>query len=138
MRVVVVMAVPVSVIVVVMIMLVIMIVLVRIHGCLNAMDAVAFKGAHEQVEVAGMQLAEFAGEFVRIHAEPDQRAEDHVAARAPHAVEAQDLHDGSPTRLIIAPQTPAPNPLSTFTTETPGAHEFSIASSAVSPPKFMP
>ncbi len=41
-------------------------------------------------------------------------------------------------RATRAAKTPAPNPLSMLHTATPGAHEFSIASSAASPPYDVP
>jgi hypothetical protein len=42
------------------------------------------------------------------------------------------------TRLIKLAATPAPKPLSIFTTVTPAAQELSIASRAASPPKLAP
>ena len=42
----------------------------------------------------------------------------------------------SRTRLITLAATPAPNPLSMFTTVTPAAQELSMPSSAASPPKL--
>ena len=41
-------------------------------------------------------------------------------------------------RAIRAANTPAPKPLSMLQTATPGAHEFSIPSSAARPPKLAP
>ena len=41
-------------------------------------------------------------------------------------------------RATRAAKTPAPKPLSMLTTVTPGAQEFSIASSAATPPKDAP
>jgi hypothetical protein len=40
--------------------------------------------------------------------------------------------------LIIDAMQPAPYPLSMFTTDTPFAHEFSMPSSAATPPKLAP
>src|SRR3972149_1122921 len=45
---------------------------------------------------------------------------------------------GAYSRLITEEITPAPNPLSMFTTATVGAQEFSIPSSAATPPKPAP
>ncbi len=45
---------------------------------------------------------------------------------------------GAARRATRAANTPAPKPLSMFTTVTPGAHEFSMPSSAATPPKEAP
>ena len=70
------------------------------------------------------------------HLRVDQRAEQHVAAGAGGAVEPADHRPDR--RATRAAKTPAPKPLSMFTTATPGAQALSIASSAASPPKEAP
>ena len=67
-----------------------------------------------------------------------ERTRDHVAGRTHLAVEIKCLHFFAPIWLIRLARNPAPKPLSMFTTLTPAAHEFSIARSAVTPPKAAP
>ena len=73
-----------------------------------------------------------------VDAELEERAENHVAAGAADALEVEDLHTFSPSRLISAAVTPAPNPLSMFTTAIPGTQLLSIARRAVTPCRFVP
>src|SRR5437899_4328703 len=71
----------------------------------------------------------------------DQCAEKHVAGRAGQALEPCCSHGLPPwaaRRATRAACTPAPKPLSMFTTTTPGAQEFSMASSAASPSNEAP
>ena len=58
-----------------------------------------------------------------------------MAEGAEHAERWARLADWRATR---AANTPAPYPLSMLTTVTPGAQEFSIASSAAIPPRDAP
>ena len=72
---------------------------------------------------------------------PDQRAEQHVAARAGGRVDPEQASRGdrpAARRATRAAKTPAPKPLSMLHTTTPGAHELSIASRAASPPYDVP
>src|SRR5206468_8685920 len=73
-------------------------------------------------------------------AEGAERAEQHVAADTRGGVEPPDAHghSGAARRATRAANTPAPNPLSMFTTVTPGAQELSIASRAARPPNDAP
>src|SRR5690606_38905682 len=72
------------------------------------------------------------------HAGVDQGCEQHVAGNTRRTVQPTD-HRCSPACLATrAAWTPAPNPLSMFTTTTPGAHEFSMASRAARPPSEAP
>src|SRR6185436_6426964 len=74
-------------------------------------------------------------------AQRDQRAQDHVPARAADQIEVDDAHDPLPERdrsAMTPAAYPAPNPLSMLTTVTPAAHELSIARSAARPPNDAP
>src|SRR6185436_14327153 len=70
----------------------------------------------------------------------DQRAEQHVAAGPGRGVDPADHASarGAALRATRAAKTPAPKPLSMFTTVTPGAQELSIPSSAATPPNDAP
>lgn len=128
-------------VVIVMMVVMMMMRLLRLHLCLHTGDAVALERVQCDVKVLRAQRAQVAHQRVAIHAQAQQRTQNHVPAGPAHAVELQDLHVAvapSPSRLIRAAHTPAPNPLSTFTTDTPGAQELSMASSGVIPPRFMP
>jgi hypothetical protein len=130
------------VVVIVMMMVVMMMMrLLRFHRRLHPGDAVALERVQRDIKMLRAQRAQVAQQRIAIHAQAQQRTENHVPAGPAHAVEFQDLHVAvapSPSRLIRAAHTPAPNPLSTFTTDTPGAQELSMASSGVIPPRFMP
>src|SRR5512139_2260836 len=85
----------------------------------------------------------------RIH----QRTEQHIAAGTAYTIDIRQAHHillqqardfVSPYDFrhacltLICAHTAAPNPLSMLTTDTPGAHEFNIASSAARPLKLTP
>ena len=63
--------------------------------------------------------------------DPRRRLEVQVQSASAHVA-------GARFRLSIDAIRPAPNPLSMFTTATPAAQEFSIPSSAATPPKLAP
>ena len=67
-----------------------------------------------------------------------QRPGEHVAGRAHRTVEVERLHRLSFRWLMRLARNPAPKPLSMLTTLTPAAQEFSIASSAATPPNDAP
>ena len=75
-----------------------------------------------------------------VRARVEQRAQQHVARDAADAVDVEDAGVTAPpaARAIRAAIVPAPKPSSMFTTATPAAHEVSIASSALTPPKVAP
>lgn len=67
-----------------------------------------------------------------------KRPQNHVTAGAANALEMKNPHGASPNLLMVAAATPAPKPLSMFTTVMPATQEFSIASRALMPPRFIP
>ena len=102
-------------------------------------------GTHLEVEGFNREHGQVPLDHVGVGAGLDQRAERHVAGDAGDAVEVEDPH--GPTSVSRAPATrlairkatcAAPNPLSMFTTLTPGAHEDIMASNAVSPSNDAP
>ena len=76
----------------------------------------------------------------------DQRAERHVAGDAGDAIEVEEPHPARPwprprrrsARTMRCATCAAPNPLSMFTTATPGAHDASIVRSAREPSNDAP
>lgn len=78
------------------------------------------------------QPAEAAADLPYRQAQVQHRREQHVAAGAGRAID-QKNH-----RAIKAARYPAPKPLSTFTTATPGEQLFSIARSGATPLKEAP
>lgn len=91
-----------------------------------------------EVDRTGSQRVEMGLDRSAVGAQIKERAEDHVPAGAAGEVEAEYAHVLSPVRLIMAAATPAPNPLSMFTTVMPGTHELSIAIRVVRPPRLTP
>ena len=76
--------------------------------------------------------------FVGVRHQFQKRGGKHVACGAHATVDVESLHLPSPMWLMRCARNPAPKPLSMFTTETPAAHELSIASSADTPPNAAP
>ena len=72
-----------------------------------------------------------------------QRREKHVTRNATDAVDIE-IHRGTPSaappiaRAMVAAMVPALKPSSMLTTDTPAAHEFSMARSAATPPNAEP
>ena len=97
-------------------------------------------GLHAQGDRLGADRVDRVLQDVERHAGTEQRAEEHVAARARRRVDPQRsvMRRGAVWRATRAANTPAPYPLSMLTTVTPGAQELSIASSAAIPPKEAP
>ena len=94
---------------------------------------------------AVMKMVAFDAEFlqfmfqrVKINAEVEERADEHVAADAGKNIEIKCLHSREASRLIWLAAKPAPKPLSMLTTVTPLLQLLSIVNSAESPPKFAP
>ena len=87
-----------------------------------------------------IQLLEFAEQARLVQPGVQQRTQHHVSAGACLAVEIGRRHAGkrSVRRAISVACTPAPNPLSMFTTETPGAQLVNIPSRAARPPNAAP
>src|SRR5581483_9735014 len=76
---------------------------------------------------------EVAAKLLGVRAGVEQRTERHVAGDAGEAVEVRDPHADAPARMMRWATSAAPNPLSMFTTQTPGAQLFSMVSRAASP-----
>jgi len=72
-------------------------------------------------------------ESLRVCPRAYERSERHIATDAGKTVEISYFH-----LFTRCAKYPAPKPLSIFITATPAAQEFSIASSADSPPKLAP
>jgi hypothetical protein len=83
------------------------------------------------------QACEPGRDVLEVGAGVDERAERHVARDAGDAVEVGDPH-GRPPRTMRSATSAAPNPLSMFTTATPGAHDDIMPSSAASPSNDAP
>ncbi len=93
---------------------------------------------HAQVEPVDAEAAEALAHDLLVGAGVEQRPQQHVTRDARHAVDVQD-HDAPPAaRAMRAAIVPAPKPSSMLTTASPAAQEFSIASSAETPPKAVP
>ena len=72
---------------------VLMVVVVReMHIELDARDALAFILAEVQMEAVELELLQLAGEFVGVHAEVKQRADEHVTADAAEDVKIKSFH----------------------------------------------
>ena len=84
------------------------------------------------------QLRELGFKGREVEADVNQSAHEHVARSAREAVEIDRLHEAAVCLLMRCAWKAAPKPLSMFTTLRPEAHEFSMAKSAVSPPRFAP
>jgi hypothetical protein len=86
------------------------------------------------------QRGELLPDRVERDARVDERAEDHVPGRAAGTVEVDDAAHRifATRRLICEAWWAAPKPLSMLRTDTPAAHELSIASSAASPLSEVP
>ena len=108
----------------------------------------AHRLAHEAPQVR-CERAQRGGDLVRVGAEVDHRPEQHVAGRTGLGVDVQHGagHRDRPVdrllptqiaRAMRAAATPAPKPLSTFTTVSPGAQVASIVWNAVSPAIVQP
>src|SRR3954462_6944581 len=100
-----------------------------------------------QPDVLGSHRRDGALDDRKRHPGSEERTEQHVPAGAGRRVDPADhtpvLSSPAPAapralRATRAAKTPAPKPLSMFTTLTPGAQEFSIARRAASPPKEAP
>ena len=119
------------------------------HLDLQRADAGLLHPPYRQLEAGQAQLRQTAAQLHLGDAGVEQGAEQHVAAGAGDAVEVGDGHpqpsggDAASTaariwRTIACAISAAPKPLSMFTTDTPAAHELSIASSAAAPPRLAP
>src|SRR5439155_7113323 len=94
--------------------------------------------ARAELAALGRELPELTPEGVRRGWRYDERRHDPVP-RHPQARAGSQLHRIFATRwLIWLAWCAAPKPLSMLTTDTPGAHELSIARSAAMPPKDAP
>ena len=93
-----------------------------------------------QVVASEIQFLEFMFKLVRVHAQVNQRPNEHVAADAAENVEIESFHDLEllAKALIWLAAYPAPKPLSIFTTVTPLPQLFNMPSNAASPPKLAP
>ena len=99
-------------------------------GCLDA----AFVGrADLQFKSINVDPGDSVAQRRCRHAGVDQRAQKHVAAQPGKRVQISCLQILHLNRLMIAANRPAPKPLSIFTTPTPAAQLFSMASSADRP-----
>ena len=103
-------------------------------------DRVAAHLLRAQLEPLDAEPGQPCADHPRIGAGVEQRAQQHVAGDAGHAVEVEDpAHPPPPAeRAIRAAIVPAPNPSSMLTTATPAAQETSIDSSAVMPASAAP
>jgi hypothetical protein len=72
---------------------VVLVVFVReVHVELDAGDALPLLLADVQMEAVEFELLDLAREFVRVHAEVEQRADEHIAADAAEDVEVKSFH----------------------------------------------
>ena len=103
-------------------------------------DRVPADALRAQLEPLDGEPGQPVADHVRIGAGVEQRAQQHVAGDAGHAVEVEDAGHRPPPaeRAIRAAIVPAPKPSSMFTTATPAAHEMSIECSAVMPDSAAP
>ena len=104
----------------------------------HAFDAGFLLARHVQVIAVELQFLQLALQFAGIHAQIQQRADEHVAADAAENVEVKCFHDCEANPLIWLAAKPAPKPLSMFTTVRPLAQLFNMPSRAAMPPKLAP
>ncbi len=120
----------------------------QLHIHAQALQAMRGNRRAPDPERLGQETPEIGFKGFQVRAQPRQRGENHVAAGTAHGSEAYKFHAfafrvrrffaGAARRLMRPAATPAPNPLSTLTTEIPAAHELSMASNAARPLKCMP
>ena len=103
-------------------------------------DALGPHPLRDERQTLDAEPAEPALDRRRLGAGVQQRAEQHVARDARHAVHVQRPgHVSLPAeRAIRAAIVPAPKPSSMPTTASPAAHEDSMESRAVTPPNAVP
>lgn len=104
----------------------------------RAGDPAAFRGEPPRAHPGDAQGVQLCGEPLRVRQQTGQRGHQHVPRGAHAALKIQRFHLIPSMRLIMLAKYPAPKPLSIFTTLTPLAQEFSMDSSAESPPKLAP
>ena len=97
-------------------------------------EAAALNTLGDELPAIGNDRAQGALEFGNIESGVDERGHQHVAGGAADHVDVGYAH----AVTILWASAAAPKPLSMFTTAIPGAHEVSIALSAVTPPKATP
>src|SRR5262249_32484970 len=120
---------------------------------LGRLDGAAARPSHAHAHARESEPGGQRDELGRRPAGVDQGAQEHVAARAREAVEVGDDHapflrlararrERVPARVASAltrwAAKAAPNPLSMFTTATPGAHELSMPRRAARPRNEAP
>jgi len=104
----------------------------------HASDPAAFRGEPPRAHPGDAQGVQLRGEPLWVRQKTGQRGHQHVPRGAHAALKIQRFHLIPSMRLIMLAKYPAPKPLSIFTTLTPLAQEFSMDSSAESPPKLAP
>ena len=77
------------------VLMVVVVFMREMHIELDAGDALAFVLADVQMEAVEFEFLQLAREFVGVHAEVEQRADEHVAADAAEDVEIESFHLGS-------------------------------------------
>jgi len=107
----------------------------RIHLHVDRRDPALGDACYVQPLPPRTDRIERLADHVDRNAEIDEGPERHVAGDAARAVEVQvqALHAGTAMRAMRTAATAAPTPLSMLTTVMPGAHEVSMAPSAISP-----
>jgi hypothetical protein len=106
---------------------------------LRPVDGSLHPAGHVQVVPLDGQALEILGQDPWIHPKVEEGRDEHVAGDARTEVEVEVFHgqvgvEGRTRALMALAAYPAPNPLSMLTTVRPLAQEFSMPSSAVSPP----
>lgn len=106
---------------------------------LRPVDGSLHPAGHVQVVPLDGQALEILGQAPWIHPKVEEGRDEHVAGDARTEVKVEVFHgqvgvEGRTRALMALAAYPAPNPLSMLTTVRPLAQEFSMPSSAVSPP----
>ena len=111
------------------------------HAQVRARDAALDRPLGAKFHARQPQRVQLGNKSVAVVQQLQQRRRQHIARRAHRAVQIECFHRVS-SRFCIwlmrLARKPAPKPLSMFTTDTPLAHELSIASSAATPPNDAP
>ena len=108
------------------------------HREMRCRDAAFAERLARELDAWDSECVEFGEHSVLVGHKFEERSGEHVSRRAHLAVDVERLHFASLMWLMRLARKPAPKPLSMFTTLTPAAHEFSMASSAVTPPNDDP
>ena len=112
------------------------------HAQVRARDAALDRPLGAKFHTRQPQPVQLGDKRAAVVQQLQKRRRQHIARRAHRAVQIECFHRVSSRFACIwlmrLARKPAPKPLSMFTTDTPLAHELSIASSAATPPNDAP